>query len=191
MEGKAMTTNSDLERIKAAVHRHGTPTSPQISPIVAEVRTPDNLGIQPPNPGLLLYSSFFLMVEWTFAVPYSELEKFHKLLHDSEQIIAVGCDGATQGDARYMGTWWIFGNGPSTYRTLWQYKNEQAITNLKVGLKTPGNFRTAVKGLRSFWAKDPGRAEQLYQPAALFTDLKQASIVGQQVDPLVELMLEP
>jgi hypothetical protein len=191
MEGKAMTRNSDLERIKAVVHRRGTPTRPQINPIVAEVRTPDNLGIQPPDPDLAFYDDFFLMVEWTFAVPYSELEKFHTFLKDNEQFIAETSSETTQDGARYRGTWWVFGHGPSTYRTLWLYKNEQAITNLKVGLRTSENFRKAMKGLRSFWAKDPGRAEQLYQPAALFTDLKQASMVGQQVDPLVELMLEP
>jgi hypothetical protein len=181
-----MTTNSDLDRIKAIVHRRGLPTRPLIDQIVAEVRTPDNLGIQPPNPILSLYSDFILMVEWSFAVPYSELQTFHKFLNDNEQIIATGCSAATTGGGRYLGTWWIFGLGPSTYRTLWQYKSEQAITNLKDGLKQPGNFRTAVKELRSHWAKDPGRVEQLYQPAALFVNLKQAS----NIDPLVDLMLD-
>jgi hypothetical protein len=186
-----MAKNSDLDRIKAAVHRHGMPTRPRIDPIVAEVRTPDNLGIQPPNLNLALYDEFFLMVEWTFAVPYLELEKFHGFLNANEQSIANDCRAVTNLAARYMGTWWIFGMGPSIYRTLWQYKNEQAITTLKAGLKQSPNFGKAVKELRSYWAKDPGRAEQLYQPAALFSNLRQASTIGQQVDPLVDLMLGP
>jgi hypothetical protein len=187
-----MTTNSDLDVIKSLVHRRGTPSPPQIEPLVAEVRTPDELPIQPPDPNLRFYEGFVLMVEWTFAVAYSDLEKFHLFLRDNEQSIADSCMNISNRDARYLGTWWIFGTGPKTYRTLWQYKSDQAITNLKAGLRSSPNFRRTIKELRAYWAKDPGRAEYVYQPAALFSDLKGASArASGVVDPLVELALEP
>lgn len=190
-EGDIVTTNSELRQVKAIIRRRGTPAEPRIDQIIAEVRTPDNLGLQPPDPNLKLYNGFFLMIEWTFAVPYLELQDFHLFLKNNEQSIADSCALLSNGDAQYLGTWWIYGLGPSTYRTLWQYKNEQAIALLKAGLKTSANFGAAVKKLRLQWAKDPGRVEQQYQPAALFADLRQASKVGQQIDPLVDLVLTP
>ena|SRR5689334_3056652 len=186
-----MTTEANLDRIKAAVHRRAGRTPPQIDAIVAEVRTPDNLGIQPPDMTLGLYGGFSLMIEWTFAVAYSDLEGFHKFLKANEDNIANIASNSTAGNARYLGTWWVSGLGPSIYRTLWQYKSEQAIVTLKDQITQSPNFGNAVKVLRSFWAKDPGRVEQRYQPAALFTDLKAASTVGGQPDPLVALTLGP
>ena len=186
-----MSTDSNFDRIKAAVHRRAGRTPPQIDAIVAEVRTPDNLGIQPPDMTLALYGGFSLMIEWTFAVAYSDLEGFHKFLKANEDNIAKMSSDATHENGRYLGTWWVSGIGPSIYRTLWQYKSEQAIQNLKDGLTASPNFGNAVKVLRSFWAKDPGRVEQRYQPAALFTDLKAASAIGGQPDPLVALALGP
>ncbi len=188
-----MTQESDLERIKAAVQRRGAQTRPEIEAIVAEVRTPDNLGIQPPNLNLALYEEFFLMVEWTFAVPYAQLVPFHAFLRDKEQRLSAACAQFTNGGGRYLGTWWIYGTGPSTYRTLWQYKNEDAIAQMKAAL-APGvspNFRADMKMLRSYWASDPSRVEQQYQPAALFADLKAAASPAGQLDPLVALALEP
>jgi hypothetical protein len=186
-----MTKSSELDLIKAVVHRRGTPTAPEIAPMVAELRTPETIPVQPPDQNIKLYD-FSILVEWTFGVSYSDQEALHQFLKNNDDSIANDCAAVTGGEARYMGTWWISGIGPSTHRTLWQFKDEQAIVKLKAGLRSSQSLRNSIKQLRSYWKNDPGRTEQVYQPAALFPDLAAASkLLAGAVDPLVELTLEP
>jgi hypothetical protein len=180
-----MAADSDIERLKATVHRRGG-TSPKVDQMVTEVRTPGTIPGQEPDPSLKLYMGFQILVEWTFSVPYSQLADFHTFLRDNEDGIANGCAAITNGNGRYLGTWWNFGLGSSHYRTLWQWKSDQAIADFKTALKNSPNLRALVKQLRLYWSRDPGRKERVYQPAALFSNLAEAS----KGDAVVELTLE-
>jgi hypothetical protein len=159
-----------LDKIKSMIRRRGTPADPTVDRIVAEVRSQDVLPVQQPDPNLTMYAAGSFLVEWTYGVPYAKIKDFHDFLNKNDQSISDSCDLVTPGKVRYLGTWWVFGVGPSTYRTLWLYDKPDTIQSLELALQASPNFMNAIVELRSYWAQDPGRAEQQYQPAALFTD---------------------
>ena len=183
-----MTKSSDLERIERAVRRRGMPASPSVKSIIPEFRTPGPLDIRPPRTNLRFYEGFQIMARWTFGVPYGKINAFNTFLDDNEQAIADACTTLTQGNARYAGTWSDPANTQS-YFSIFQYKNKQAIDDLKAALKTSPNFRSDIKGLTEYWKIDPQAKLTWHQPGAVY--IQNMGPMATMTDPLIELLLEP
>jgi hypothetical protein len=164
-----MAQQSDRARIRAIVRRRGVPPVPASIPLTVEVRTDGFV----PLPQVAKGQEFAIgaiVIEWVYGVPLIEVQKFNTFLSQNEAFIAACCERLMKG-VSYRGTYMTGSHGEFRYRSLWSYENAAAIEQWSEVLKRKSKFVTVLTQLRSYWARDPSRAEHRYHQAALMTDL--------------------
>ena len=163
-----MTEERRVDQAKALLQRLGRPDAPLAEPVVPEIRSNDEISPRTKDASIdYVFGAY--VVEWTFNVPAAEVETFHKFLKDKEKFIADSCQGNMPG-VLYLGTYWNIGLGQG-YRTYWAYDSPDAMKQWDTALRDSPNLAAAVQQLRSYWARDTGRGEAHFQPAAMFADL--------------------
>lgn len=164
-----MANNADRDRIRDLIHRRGVPPVPASSPLTVEVRT-DGILPLPPRGGGPDFAVGRILIEWVYGVPLVEVEKFNIFLEQNEAFIAACCAKLMKGVA-YRGTYVTSGYGEFLYKSLWSYDSAAAFEQWNEALKGKSKFVTVLRRFRSYWTRDPHRAEHCYQLAGLVTDL--------------------
>ncbi|HEV3177312.1 MAG TPA: hypothetical protein VGZ72_15070 [Stellaceae bacterium] len=164
-----MGDDSNRNRIKDLIHRQGMPPAPAAAPLVTEVRTDGGMILHRP-PKKRGFSIGPILIEWTYGVPLDQVEKFNIFLDKNEEFIAACCEELMEG-VSYRGTFLTAGFGDVRYKTFWSYASPEAMEEWGSVLKKRSKFVTVLAQLRSYWTRDPGRAEMRYQEAAQLTDL--------------------
>ena len=167
-----MTTNDELQRIRAHMRRWGQPEKPAAERLVAEVRSHDVFPLMTRDPSREYLIDTILIV-WTFGTPKSQFDEVNGFLRDNEVALSRIAELSTTDvgvpTAAYRGTYWTVGMGRYCYTTIWAYADAEAVQRVQDFLANDelDAFKDAYHALRAYWDNDPGRPEHRFQADAL------------------------
>jgi hypothetical protein len=167
-------SNSDrLDAIKSIIRKSGRASAPSAELLVTEVRSEGVANVpMPPAVKVDHLIAQALVIEWSYRLPWTEVEAFHKWLAANEAALAKALKGA-QLQVAYCGTYVVLGDDHYvSYRTYWSYDHPSGLQDWdRVNQAKAGELKKArdsVIKLRRYWCRDPDASERRYAPAHLF-----------------------
>lgn len=158
-----MSKKSDVREVGRILRKRGSGQTPGISVSTTEIRSCGVMGNPEPvevgTQGLL----GGVVIMWEYEVQYEDLAAFRVFI-DANEVFLEEAVRTLQPHARYLGTYALNEGGTPVFRTIWAYDELQTMLDMWADL-ADGNLKTAVKELRKYWLKDPGRHEARWTPA--------------------------
>jgi hypothetical protein len=162
-----MAKRNEQGKLEDLIRRQGMPQTARIETLVPEVRScivATRMKATAPRSEATLGG---LVVIWEYSLPLSEARGFHNNLRRDEEYIAASLKKLGKSNP-YSGTYMLYGPGNPTYRTIWRYESLEAMDALwrtALGDKS-SRLYVALRQLRSYWLRDPQRAEARWVPAS-------------------------